>query len=69
MSTSFYQIVLYVSQMFWTTEVHDAIRDGGNQGLKDYYKQLVDQVCVCALSPSNSFQSIQNDVGIPFKAW
>lgn len=38
------QIVLYVSQMFWTTEVHDAIREGGNQGLKDYYKQLVNQL-------------------------
>lgn len=36
--------MLYVSQMYWTYEVHDAIRDGGNQGLKDYYQTLVAQV-------------------------
>ena len=42
------QVVLCVSQMYWTLEIHEAIRIGGPQGLKDYYgklnKQLMDIV-------------------------
>lgn len=32
--------------MFWTYEVHDAIRNAGLQGLKDYHKTLQEQVTV-----------------------
>ncbi|XP_064633435.1 dynein axonemal heavy chain 12-like isoform X2 [Lineus longissimus] len=38
------QVVLCVSQMYWTEEIHEAIRIGGAQGLKDYYTKLNDQL-------------------------
>ncbi|XP_077070519.1 dynein axonemal heavy chain 12 [Siphateles boraxobius] len=37
------QVVLCTSQMYWTLEVHEAIRSGAN-GLKNYYKQLQNQL-------------------------
>jgi len=38
------QVVLFVSQMFWTSEVHEALRSNGLQGLKDYVNVLNTQV-------------------------
>ncbi|XP_034168074.2 LOW QUALITY PROTEIN: dynein axonemal heavy chain 12 [Pangasianodon hypophthalmus] len=37
------QVVLCTSQIYWTLEVHEAIRSGIN-GLKDYYDQLQNQL-------------------------
>uniref|UniRef100_A0A9J7YDE2 Dynein axonemal heavy chain 12 n=1 Tax=Cyprinus carpio carpio TaxID=630221 RepID=A0A9J7YDE2_CYPCA len=37
------QVVLCTSQMYWTLEVHEAIRSGAN-GLKNYYEQLQNQL-------------------------
>ncbi|RXM98274.1 Dynein heavy chain 12, axonemal [Acipenser ruthenus] len=37
------QVVLCTSQMYWTSEVHEAIQSGP-QGLKEYYKQLQGQL-------------------------
>ncbi|XP_019944293.2 dynein axonemal heavy chain 12 [Paralichthys olivaceus] len=37
------QVVLCTSQIYWTLEVHEAIRDGAD-GLKKYYQQLQDQL-------------------------
>ncbi|KAI7794029.1 dynein axonemal heavy chain 12 [Triplophysa rosa] len=37
------QVVLCTSQMYWTLEVHEAIRSGAN-GLKKYYEQLQNQL-------------------------
>ncbi|XP_078466584.1 dynein axonemal heavy chain 12 [Lampetra planeri] len=37
------QVVICVSQMFWTTEVHEAIKDGP-QGLRGYSERLQDQL-------------------------
>ncbi|XP_065142099.1 dynein axonemal heavy chain 12-like [Paramisgurnus dabryanus] len=37
------QVVLCTSQMYWTLEVHEAIRGGAN-GLKNYYDQLQNQL-------------------------
>jgi hypothetical protein len=38
------QVVLCVSQMSWTEEIHEAIRIGGAPGLKNYYIKLNDQL-------------------------
>ena len=38
------QCVLNGSQMHWTTEVETALNEKGNQGCKDYYDQLVQQL-------------------------
>jgi dynein heavy chain len=38
------QVVLNVSQVFWTREVEDALQRGGNEGLKEYEKVLNDQL-------------------------
>uniref|UniRef100_H2Z3M9 Uncharacterized protein n=1 Tax=Ciona savignyi TaxID=51511 RepID=H2Z3M9_CIOSA len=39
------QVVLYVSQMYWTSEVHEALQSNGLQGLKDYVmSHIVDLV-------------------------
>lgn len=37
------QVVLCVSQIYWTLEVHDAIK-GGPKGLKEYYGNLQEQL-------------------------
>ncbi|CAL8325422.1 unnamed protein product [Merluccius merluccius] len=37
------QVVLCTSQIYWTLEVHEAIREGAD-GLKNYYKQLQNQL-------------------------
>ncbi|ROL53285.1 Dynein heavy chain 7, axonemal [Anabarilius grahami] len=37
------QVVLCTSQMYWTLEVHEAIRSGAN-GLKNYYEHLQNQL-------------------------
>ncbi|XP_019624138.1 PREDICTED: dynein heavy chain 12, axonemal-like isoform X1 [Branchiostoma belcheri] len=37
------QVVLCVDQMYWTIEVHEAIRSGP-QGLREYYDKLQDQL-------------------------
>lgn len=39
------QVVICVSQIYWTLEVHEAIRKGP-QALKQYHKLLQDQVRV-----------------------
>ena len=41
---SYLQVVLYVSQMYWTLEVHEALNNDGNDGLKHYLSQLRHQV-------------------------
>uniref|UniRef100_H2Z3M2 Dynein axonemal heavy chain 7 n=1 Tax=Ciona savignyi TaxID=51511 RepID=H2Z3M2_CIOSA len=38
------QVVLYVSQMYWTSEVHEALQSNGLQGLKDYVVVLQEQM-------------------------
>nr|XP_026690532.1 dynein heavy chain 12, axonemal isoform X1 [Ciona intestinalis] len=38
------QVVLYVSQMYWTAEVHEALQKNGLQGLKDYVVVLQQQM-------------------------
>uniref|UniRef100_H2Z3M6 Dynein axonemal heavy chain 7 n=1 Tax=Ciona savignyi TaxID=51511 RepID=H2Z3M6_CIOSA len=40
------QVVLYVSQMYWTSEVHEALQSNGLQGLKDYVVVLQEQQAV-----------------------
>ncbi|XP_071816044.1 dynein axonemal heavy chain 12-like isoform X3 [Apostichopus japonicus] len=37
------QVVLCVSQIYWTVEVHEAIK-GGPQGLKEYHEKLQEQL-------------------------
>uniref|UniRef100_A0A3Q3B332 Dynein axonemal heavy chain 12 n=1 Tax=Kryptolebias marmoratus TaxID=37003 RepID=A0A3Q3B332_KRYMA len=37
------QVVICTSQIFWTLEVHEAIRAGGD-GIKNYYQQLQNQL-------------------------
>ncbi|XP_033102995.1 dynein heavy chain 12, axonemal-like isoform X1 [Anneissia japonica] len=37
------QVVLCISQIYWTIEVHEAIR-GGPQGLREYYSKLQSQL-------------------------
>ncbi|XP_021171969.2 dynein heavy chain 12, axonemal [Fundulus heteroclitus] len=37
------QVVICTSQIFWTLEVHEAIR-AGTDGIKNYYQQLKDQL-------------------------
>ena len=37
------QVVLCASQVFWTREVHEAIK-GGPQGLRDFYDRLQEQL-------------------------
>ena len=37
------QVVICVSQIYWTLEVHEAIRSGA-QGLKEYHEKLKSQV-------------------------
>lgn len=37
------QVVLCVSQAYWTREIHEAIK-GGPQGLRDYYDKLCKQM-------------------------
>ena len=37
------QVVICVSQIYWTEEVHEAIR-GGPQGLRKYYDKLESQL-------------------------
>ncbi len=39
------QVVICVSQIYWTAEVHEAIRSG-SQGLKDYHEKLKSQVYI-----------------------
>lgn len=39
----FLQIVICVSQIYWTQEVHEAIRSGPH-GLKEYHEKLTQQV-------------------------
>jgi len=38
------QIVLAISQIFWTREVEDAIANVENDGVADYLKMLVAQI-------------------------
>ena len=40
---SLLQIVICVSQIYWTQEVHEAIRSGPH-GLKEYHEKLTNQV-------------------------
>ena len=37
------QVVICVNQIYWTAEVHEAIRNGP-QGIKEYYEKLQSQV-------------------------
>ena len=37
------QVVICASQIYWTAEVHDAIRRGP-QGVKEYHEKLQNQV-------------------------
>ena len=39
------QVVICVSQIYWTAEVHEAIRHGPH-GIKDYHEKLQNQVCL-----------------------
>lgn len=38
------QVVIFVSQLFWTQQVHEFLAAGGNQGLKDLVKVLQHQL-------------------------
>lgn len=38
------QIVICVNQIYWTAEVHEAIRSGP-QGVREYHEKLQSQVC------------------------
>ncbi len=40
------QVVICANQIYWTSEVHEAIR-AGPQGLKDYHQKLKAQVLKC----------------------
>ena len=40
------QVVICVNQIYWTAEVHEAIRSG-TQGVKDYALKLQAQVPCC----------------------
>ena len=42
------QVVICVSQIYWTAEVHEAIRHGAH-GLKDYQEKLQAQVCTLVI--------------------
>ena len=37
------QVVICVNQIYWTAEVHEAIRSGP-QGVKEYHEKLMSQV-------------------------
>ena len=39
-----FQVVICTSQIYWTLEVHEAIRSGPH-GLSEYYEKLSKQVC------------------------
>lgn len=39
------QVVICVSQIYWTAEVHEAIKHGP-QGIKEYHEKLQNQVMI-----------------------